>query len=209
MEAAGCGLFREESGGRSAPESAEPLPRPPPFPGLRLTAGPRAGAAAPGGRALLVPGPAPAVSLLRGGLRAGGGARLPLLLLQLLALVPRCGPLLPPALASACRKPQLCPRGQKPSFEKTTHGCAELLPPASPLLPVEPGLLAVALLARAAAAAAPGPCLVGAREPWPGSEEQRPPLAGAGGRLADVPWLLPAPPVLLLQAAAAAALVSC
>ena len=80
---------------------------------------------------------------------------------------------------------------------------------ASPLLPVGPGLLAVALLARAAAAAAPGPCLVGAREPWPGSEEQRPPLAGAGGRLADVPWLLPAPPVLLLQAAAAAALVSC
>ena len=80
---------------------------------------------------------------------------------------------------------------------------------ASPLLPVEPGLLAVALLARAAAAAAPGPCLAGAREPWPGSEEQRPPLAGAGGRLADVPWLLPAPPVLLLQAAAAAALVSC
>ena len=80
---------------------------------------------------------------------------------------------------------------------------------ASPLLPVEPGLLAVALLARAAATAAAGPCLVGAREPWPGSEEQRPPLAGAGGRLADVPWLLPAPPVLLLQAAAAAALVSC
>ena len=80
---------------------------------------------------------------------------------------------------------------------------------ASPLLPVEPGLLAVALLARAASAAAPGPCLVGAREPWPGSEEQRPPLAGAGGRLAGVPWLLPAPPVLLLQAAAAATLVSC
>ena len=80
---------------------------------------------------------------------------------------------------------------------------------ASPLLPVEPALRAVALLARAAAAAAPGPCLVGAREPWPGSEEQRPPLAGAGGRRAVVPWLLPAPPVLLLQAAAAAALVSC
>ena len=80
---------------------------------------------------------------------------------------------------------------------------------ASPLLPVGPGLLAVALLARAATAAAPGPCLVGAREPWPGSEEQRPPLAEAGGRLSGVPWLLPAPPVLLLQAAAAAALVSC
>ena len=130
-------------------------------------------------------------------------------LVLLLALVPLCGVLLPPALASACRKPQLCPRGQKPSFEKTTHGCAELQPPVPPLLPVEPKLLAVALLARAAAAAAADPCLVEAREPWPGSEEQRPPLAGAGGRLADGPWLLPAPPVLLLQAAAAAALVSC
>ena len=71
---------------------------------------------------------------------------------------------------------------------------------ASLLLPAGPGLLAVALLARAAAAAAAGPCLVGAREPWPGLEELvGAPLAETSGRRpAAVPWLLPAPPVLLL-----------
>ena len=77
-------------------------------------------------------------------------------LVLLLALVPLCGVLLPPALASACRKPQLCPRGQKPSFEKTTQGCAALLPPVPPLLPAGPKLFAVALLALAWAGGAGG-----------------------------------------------------
>ena len=120
-------------------------------------------------------------------------------LVPLLALAPGCNALLPPELASACRKRQLGPHSQKPWLRKTTHGCAALVSSAPPLPLVVRKLPEVAPPARATPATAADSCLGGARAPWPGLEELGAPLAGASGRrLAAVPWLLPAPPVLLL-----------
>ena len=80
---------------------------------------------------------------------------------------------MPPAPSSACLKRQLGPQWQNPSLKKTAHRCAELLPAPSALLPAKTGLLVVAVVACAAAAATAGPCLLEAPRAGPGLEKLR------------------------------------